>query len=691
MAKEDTRLLISVEYFKALQNLDSATQVAANSFVRKMLDNPWNPSLNIEKLNLPDSSLRSARVNRDVRVIISSMENGNTFGLLYIDHHQEAYRWAERKKIGVNEKSRYFEIFDTISIDQEPSDNDKQSNLFSSYSDSKLIQLGLSDIELLAVRSITDNEDLERKLKYFPKNTYEILYFLANGDPFEEVIKLVPTQIQEPAPNSAILSRDFFIIDDEESVEAYQKIVEGEIEQWRVFLHPSQAKLINTDFSGPVKVLGEAGTGKTIVALHRAKRLAQASSARILFTTLTSNLASDIEKNLSLICDLKTKNRIEVANIDSWVLQYLNQVGEKSHVIFQKEADEIWEKTLANVAESSILPIEFYRDEWERIIIEQNISSQEQYRVAQRTGRSFPINRKKREIAWRVFEEYRQTLDANNFIDSKLAIQRTIQLIESGINPPKYTNIIIDEAQDFSASMMKLIRTIGGDDHQNDIFLVGDSRQNIYGKNIVLKKCGILTVGRSFTLKINYRTTDEIRRWALQIISPNEMTDLDGELLPESACLSLLHGKRPSVFSFESTDEENRNIERIIRNWLYKGYTPKSICIAARTKKQINAVKSFLQSAGINTYELKGGPDDASFNEIRIGTMHRIKGMEYDCLILCGVCDGIIPLSSTFSIQDPTKQQELEMQERSLLYVAATRAKRELVVTNTGKKCRYIE
>jgi len=264
-------------------------------------------------------------------------------------------------------------------------------------------------------------------------------------------------------------------------------------------------------------------------------------------------------------------------------------------------------------------------------------------------------------------------------------------LLDSGILTRKYTNILVDESQDFSSNMMKFIRAIAGPEHTNDIFLVGDARQNIYGKSLVLKNCGINTVGRSSVLKINYRTTDEIRRWALRIIQTGEILDLDGERIKESSCLSLLHGKRPIVLSFSNSDDENKCIERTIRNWLNSGYHPNSLCIAARTKKQINVVKSYLQNSGIITYEIKGGMDDSTFEEIRVGTMHRIKGMEYDCLILCGITDGVIPLSSIYSIPDSTKQKELELQDRSLLYVAATRAKKELVVTCTGKISRFID
>ncbi len=469
------------------------------------------------------------------------------------------------------------------------------------------------------------------------------------------------------------------------------------ITEWRIFLHPKQKEIVTKTYSGPACILGGAGTGKTVVAMHRAKWLAENIDAKqntkILFTTFTSNLADDIRENLKILCSSVDFRKIEVVNLDKWVKDFLTKNRVNERLIFGDEVKKHWEKAIQNTILSGDYPIEFYIDEYEKVILANEINHFDDYKSSSRVGRGIPLNRSQKLEVWNVIEKYKILLANTKTIDGSTAMIRAKEIIALSNEQLPYTSIIVDEGQDFGDAAYRLIRTIAGIEHANDIFIVGDAHQRIYGKKVVLKNCGINTAGRSGILKINYRTTEEIRKFANNLIKGMIIDDFNDGIDEGKGYISFLHGKEPETLNFKLVNNQYAAIVDYIKKWIAVGILPKSICIVARMNKQVDDIRRFLQQSGINIYEIKTSKTDKQDMEgIRIATMHRVKGLEFDCVLIADVNNGIVPLEKVLNTAiDNISRKELLDVERLLFYVAATRAKKELVVMSYGNPSTFIE
>jgi len=447
--------------------------------------------------------------------------------------------------------------------------------------------------------------------------------------------------------------------------------------------------------SGPVRVLGGAGTGKTVVAMHRARHLADevftGKDDRILFTTFTKNLATDISQNLRKLCgDEKAWARIEVQHLDGWVANFLRTQGYRPEVVYDAEND-CWRNALEQAPEQAGLPERFYRVEWESVVQAQNITSVDEYLAAPRIGRGTRLSRDTKKKVWPVFQEYRAQLNEGGKKEYVDLIRDARQFIENKALKLPYRAVIVDEAQDLSAEAFRLLRTIvpAG---ENDLFIVGDAHQRIYRHRVSLSKCGIDIRGRGKKLKINYRTTDEIRRFAVRLLEGRPIDDLDGGQDDQKGYMSLTHGTAPAAMTFASAAEEAAYLKQHIQALVAEGSPLESICIVARTKKLVENYAAQLRASGIETYEVKR--DTAEQRDrvgIRIATMHRVKGLEFEHIIVAGANRGIVPLDIALSAgDDAITQRNLETGERALLYVALTRAKRSALITAYGEASPYL-
>ncbi len=446
------------------------------------------------------------------------------------------------------------------------------------------------------------------------------------------------------------------------------------------------------------KVLGGAGTGKTVVAMHRARGLAKnvftGENDRVLFTTFTRNLAADIRENLSKICSDEVLRRIEVVNLDKWVSDFLRRHGYRHEIDYGKKSSPLWEKALAMAPPDAFLPPSFYREEWERVIQPQGIDTLEQYLQASRIGRGVRLNRKERQSIWPVFEEYRLLLHEHGLREVDDAMRDATLLLEGKQSTLPYRSVIVDEAQDMGAQAFRLIRTVVGDgDGRNSIFIVGDGHQRIYRHRVVLGQCGINIRGRAKKLRINYRTTEETRRWAVRLLEGVTVDDLDGGIDDQKAYKSLIRGVNPTVKCFRSFAEEIQFIHDYLKNLQYQNVSPKEVCLVARKSDLLKQYEGSLSERGWKTYPIRRSePEDRSHPGLRMATMHRVKGLEFDRVIIAGVNEGILPhKTGAVESADPVVKREAEWQERALLYVAATRARKEVLVTSFGKPSPFLK
>ena len=738
MSEPRLTVALSNDFFKAFARLPEKARGKVATFISKFRANPRGTGLNYEHIEGgKDPFIRSLRVDQDIRCIVRAPDEGNTYVILWIDKHDDAYQWARRRTCHVNRVSGALQVVDVEAAEIAVGDAiaaavskalasntpaaqvaaastqtaqptkaqgsaSAATSLFAHCSDDQLMLLGVPEALLPAVRAVTTEETLSRLIEWVPQDCVDGLILLADGKAIEAVIEELERQRPvaiDPTDVAAALDTpeskaEFLVITDDDVLEA---MLSAPLERWRVFLHPSQRRLVERTWSGAVRVLGGAGTGKTVVAMHRGRWLAQqliesGAPGRVLFTTYTRNLATDIRANLTKICSPEELQRIEVIHLDGWVMTFLKSQGLQVRVFNEEARDSCWSLAM-DVADTSLgLDDRFYREEWKDVVLAQGCRSRDDYLVARRVGRGTRLSRPQRAQIWPVFDAVRAEFRQRGLWEPEEAKQIAADLIHKADRPPLYAAGVVDEAQDFDVASFSLLRALVGEPRANDLFIVGDPHQRIYGKPVVLSRCGIDIRGRSRKLRINYRTTEETRAWATAVLHGLDFDDLDGGSDPASDYRSLLHGDHPLVQGFEDPAEEQRFLVNTLRQLRGEQQSLASTCVAARTNKAVEKLNGLLQGEGFTTRVINAEEsDDPSDPALRLATMHRVKGLEFDQIFLPALDASQMPLQVELNKRPDALSRELfEQQERSLLHVAATRAKKRVVVSYSGKGSPFI-
>jgi len=695
------KVAIFDEFLDAFSRIPRAKQKKVSKFLRKFRQDPTQASINYEPISsFADPRLRTVRIDLEYRAIVQKPEKGNTYLLLWVDHHDKAMRWAENKTVSIHPETGAIQVFSRAAeTSSRPTPiQAEEAGLFTAIRDRELLRLGVPEALLPEVRSAVEPEDLEALGDRLPPDAFEALYWLSEGETLDEVERAmavsaepsVDTSDFEKALERDATKRRFVVVEDDARLEA---MLDAPLEKWRIFLHPSQRQLVERRWNGPVRVLGGAGTGKTVVAMHRAAHLAEkiftGENDRILFTTFTKNLASDTRANLERLASPEAMSRIEVVNIDKWVRDLLLRAGysyEIKYWRFGSELANLWEEALG-LAPDLGFPPSFYRDEWELVVQAQGCESFEDYKRANRSGRGVRMSRGQRKAVWPVFEEYRHRLERRSYREPEDAMRDAATLLEEGRFHPSIRSIVVDEAQDMSTNAFRLLRAVIPEQQKDDLFIVGDGHQRIYRKRVVLSRAGVDIRGRGRRLRINYRTTDEIRRYAVALLEGHDFDDLDGSIDSRKGYRSLTHGELPATLELPSFDAEADAIAR----WL-EGVEPSHACLVARTNDLADRYANEIENRGIPTLRLRAGTtDDSSKAGLRVATMHRVKGLEYNHMIVAGLSDENMPWRvHTRSSEDSSVQREAELMERALLYVALTRARKRALVTAHGKISEWV-
>jgi hypothetical protein len=697
-------LAMGSQFLTSYSKLSRNIQGKVLQFIQQFQLDPKSASIHYEKITeFKDSRLRSVRIDQTYRGIILDTGKQNIFLLLWVDHHDEAYKWAKNKQYSINPNTgmiQFMEI-DTV-INSLPSQErllseKKDTFLFDGFRDREFKRIGVPIILIPYIRLIENQDDLNNKLDKFSPEIAEVLAFIAAGISIEEIEReivkqnisseAIDTEDFKSALENSANQRSFMVLTDDSSL---QKILEYPLEKWRIFLHPSQRSLVQKDYNGPIRVLGGAGTGKTVVALHRAQFLASSlldisSNQKVLFTTFSKNLAENIKDNLRKICSDSEMKKIEVKNLDAWAREYLIQNGFKANICSDKMKNNFWDQVYNNSDLDHSLS--FLKWEWKNIIQDKGISSKQEYLKISRIGSGTSLNRKERANIWKVFQDYRAELDTANLMEYDDVLKHALSLLEKENTSNIYKFVVVDEAQDFSENGFNLISKLASNngklDH-NSLFIVGDSQQRIYGRKVILKNCGIKIQGRSRILKLNYRTTEEIGSFASQILSGEKFDDLDGNSLQELPYRSLMNGEEPIFIEAKDLQEEFNLIKDHINNIQATVSQSKGVCIVLRTNKLMDNYQGGLAALGIETKQIKLD-QDIEEGQIFISTMHRVKGLEFDHIILASASKKNIP--NNYVVHSaPTKieKAEIKKQERSLLYVALTRARKSVAISWFG-------
>ena len=702
--QQNFRLAISDDFFDAYSRLPRKAQSKISEFINRFRQDPTRPGLNYESIQgSKDKNMKSVRIDQAHRAIVLKPDVGSVYLLLWVDKHDDAYNWAKRRTCLVNEVSGALQIVDiedaAVTAEKLSQRNPiSATGRFEDIKDKHLMRLGVPEILLPALRQVVTDEDVEQILPHLPREASDAILMLAADYNLDTVFRQLeksqeaqlvnPDDLETALQNDDSLSRFMVITDDT----ALDEMLAAPLEKWRVFLHPTQRKLVERDWNGPVRVLGGAGTGKTVVAMHRAKWLAQNrfndSSDRILFTTFTKNLAVDIEANLRSICSPEQIRRIQVINLDAWVAEFLRQEGVDIRLAYGKESHQHWEQAYTLAPTELGFPLSFYKEEWRDVVLSQTCRTLRDYLKARRVGRGTRLSRKQRQLLWPVFEEYRNLLREQRLREPDDAMQDVAQLIkEKGSDAFPYKAVIVDEAQDMSPAAFSLIRAIAGNPDNNDLFIVGDAHQRIYGKVVTLSHCDIDIRGRSRKLRLNYRTTDETRCWATAVLNNVTVDDLDGGVDSLKDYRSLMHGEEPIVKGFQTFQEEVNYLAQVVADIQSSEHHTAGICLAVRTKSLVEQYFTALKGKDIPVKKVH--PDQAdnpSDSGVRLATMHRVKGLQFDYMLLPALGKDTIPLNSALiHCSDETARQHFIDSERSLLHVAATRAKKRVFVTYYGE------
>jgi hypothetical protein len=686
------KIAMSDDFLKSFASVPRDQQQAVLTFVAKFRQNPMAAGINYERIrDAGDQNMRSVRINDGVRGIVLKPDVGNVYCLLWVDRHDDAYQWARRHRVAIHPDVGSIQVFAVESVASaapSPLTPQPAAGLFSSLKDREIRRLGVPDEMLAAVRAVKTEADLDGLDKLLPDEAFEALYLFAAGESYEKIVEeqVAPAAV-DPQDFSAALERDsskrhFVVLTDDSDLEA---LLAAPLERWRVFLHPSQRKLVERDWAGPAKVTGGAGTGKTVVAMHRAARLARQYAnlpgRPVLFTTFTKTLAEDIRQHLSLLCTPQELEKIQVVNLDQWASSVLRRFGYKPEPLYDESARRsYWQAAMSALPSSLELTQQFMRAEYERVVLPQGCETADDYMGASRVGRGGQLGRALRKSIWPVFAEYRAQLHAANFREPEETFRDACRLLKKQGAELGIRAMVIDEAQDISAAAFELMRT-AVPLAENDLFIVGDAHQRIYRHKVVLSRVGIEVRGRSRSLKVNYRTTDEIRRWACAQLEGCEIDDLDGNNDSLKGYLSLTHGDHPDVIESNSQQEDLSNIREILQQLNADGIESRQVCIAARTNEDLDGIGSGLKQAKVPFLKLeRNTPDDNATPGVRLATMHRIKGLEFGIVIVVAY-RGVTSYAQQFSREeDEGVSSETEAAERCLLHVAATRAKRNLFV-----------
>ncbi len=660
--------------------------------------------------NAADPRARTIRIDDNHRGIVLDGGNNDMYVLVDIDTHDKTDRWMARNQFKVNAATGALEILDVGAIEAaagqvEPSET---KTLFEHRNAKEFTQLGVVAGLVPTLLVLTTEDQLTGLLDFLPPRQADAAICLLGNDSVETIFaeiagRTMADDAAAPDPDDLAASvaapasgGEFHVVTDDEDLST---ILSLPLAQWRVYLHPSQKEMAyrptyggSPNASGAARVTGGAGTGKTVVAIHRAAALAEQvgdqSGKPILFTTFTRNLAKAIENDLRQLGGPDLLAKVEVRNIDQVAFRLVSGY-EGSNARILNNPLRIWQEVVDELGTE--YPPTFLNAEWEQVILAQGISSQVGYFKASRAGRGRPLNRRGRTEVWEAVEAF---LDKLNQAKSRTHLQvadAAAGYLQGDSSKP-YEHIIVDEAQDLHESHWRMLRAAVGE-HPNDLFLVGDSHQRIYHRRSSLSKVGINIVGRSRKLRINYRTTRQILHWAMRVVGDESFDDLDDGLDRNDTAgyHSYLSGAEPIVEGHTARADELDAVVAQVRSWVDDGLSEQQIGVAARVNATLDQVQNALERGGFSVCRLPAD-DLPSKPGVRIGTMHRMKGLEFLAMALVGIDDRQMPLDRALesSADDPVQRERDLQRERCLLYVAATRARAYLWVGWAGKPSPFL-
>lgn len=679
------QITVHKNIFKMLSSLPATVQAKIPDILTTFQKDPYSTSLHLHSLkeSMLDPKVHGIDFPNGYRGIVIKPEHGENFLLVYIDKHDVAYNWAKNKRFDVHEKTGSFQILDlkdieiqkeTLLSDSKQKYENKPKYILDNLSDNELFTAGIPKPLIPAIRSVKSDEELLSLVEYMPTECKQVLIALSSGMTVDEAIYEIlgkdesKTEIVKDFPEiNNPLNSDLILFDNEEE---FKKILLASMEEWRVFLHPYQKNIVKKEMNGPMLINGAAGTGKTVCLIHRAIHLAnkyKSDYPKILFTTFTGNLAIAIRHSIKKLNPELEKN-IEIISLYNLARSICSSNQLHKAVLEPTEQESIWNNIIPN-ADNSYLPLtlEEIKKEYRVIVDSNGIDSEEAYLTVARTGQK-PLKREDRKKLWAVFNHFQLELKNRNKFTPDGIIHEARLLVENQ-KYKSFTHILVDEIQDFSLESIRLVAALNKNSigKTDTLTLAGDGNQRIYQKHFPLSRGGIETRGRSYRLKINYRTSEQIRKYADSILSGLDISDFEGDKVKQLGEQSYLSGPAPIIAHVKDSKSESIQIGKWVEELLkVHKFLAHEICITPYKKDIVQE----LTKKNISHIELKSKEDDPEdkIEGIRFGSMERIKGLEFRVIILA--------CSEVSSLTDNP-----EILERAKYYVAATRARELLYLT----------
>ena len=688
-------LRIAATFTQSLGRLASPEQKAAKTSAFDLQMDPSAPGLKFHRIERSrDPHFWSMRVNGDIRIIIHKTEA--SFLLAYVGHHDDAYTWAERRRIEAHPRTGAIQIVEVRERVEDfvvapapalptPAIEPVATRTvlpFQALSVDELLNVGVPIDWTSDVQGASEDRFFELA-EHLPAEAAEaLLEYVGTG------------RLRRPAPDVPVdpfahpdALRRFRVVDNQE---ALALALDAPWEQWAVFLHPTQQGVVERTFAGPARTSGSAGTGKTVVALHRAARLARHSvDVKVLLTTFSQPLASALARKLAVLVggDAAALRRVTVLPY-RMVADELFQLafGRRASVASDAQVEDAIGKAAESVGAKGFTP-RFLLSEWRHVVDAWQIADVEAYAKVPRLGRKNRMSAGQRERLWPVFAAVRASLAKRGLATWPEIYGRAAAYYATRPTKP-FSHIVVDEAQDLGVAELRFLAAISpaGTDA---LFFAGDLGQRIFQQPFSWAALGVDVRGRSSTLTVNYRTSHQIRRMADRLL-PNAVRDVDGNGDERERTVSIFNGPAPEVVQSDTIDSEIVAVAAWITKARTDGVLPSEIRVFVRTRAEMARARSAVEAAAMEWMELSEQDQDFA-GRVPIGTMHLAKGLEFKAVAVMACDDGIIPSQSRLELAaDETEMDEVYETERHLFYVACTRARDRLLVSSVAPGSEFL-
>jgi len=682
---------IADTFTDSLSKLNNEEQKAAKTTAFDLQLSPANPGMQLHKLEkAKDPNFRSVRVNRDIRLILHKSDA--SLLLCYVDHHDKAYQWAERRKLETHPKTgaaQLVEVRETVKEYTIPKYVEVEQPappkplLFADVPDDVLLGYGVPAEWVADVRKADEDTVLDLT-DHLPSEAAEALLDLAIG---------ITPQISHPVADGADpfdhpdAQRRFRVMN---NVEELERALDYPWEKWTIFLHPEQRQLVEREYNGPARVSGSAGTGKTIVALHRAVFLARTHpDGRVLLTTFSETLANALRNKLRRLISNEPRmgERLEVYAM-SEIGQRLYELNISRPQIASREVIQQLLEEASGKVDGHKFSRHFLMTEWEQVVDAWQLETWEAYRDVIRLGRKTRLPEKQRVVLWAIFERVRADLQNRDMVTNSDLFSRLAFKLAENKRPP-FDFIVVDESQDIGVAQLRFLAALGGG-RPNSLFFAGDLGQRIFQQPFSWKTLGVDIRGRSRTLRINYRTSHQIRRQADRLLAP-ELSDVDGDTENRRGTISVFNGPQPTIMVFDTRENEIALVSQWLSDRLGEGMRPHEMGIFVRSANELDRARTAVEKTG-QPFKVLDENVATTSEHISISTMHLAKGLEFRAVVVMACDDEVIPLQERIEkVADDTDLAEVYNTERHLLYVACTRARDHLFVTSVDPASEFLD